>query len=136
MPLPYLDFKPKIAKILRERWQSQWDTRTSNKLHGIKPKLGPPAKTFLSRRDECVLTRVRIGHTHLTHSFLLKGEPQPQCSTCHVPLTVAHFMVDCSVHTAARVKYLQGNTLDEVLTNTAPKQTILYLKEIGLFDRL
>jgi hypothetical protein len=46
----------KLAKILREKWQSQWEEKTSNKLHGIKPKLGPPAKTFLSRRDECGLT--------------------------------------------------------------------------------
>ena len=28
-----------------------------------------------SRREETVLTRLRIGHKHVTHSHLLRGEP-------------------------------------------------------------
>jgi len=32
------------------------------------------------------LTRLRIGHTRLTHSYLLSGTDQPECSACHCPL--------------------------------------------------
>ena len=34
------------------------------------------------------LQLLRIGHTRLTHSYLLSGDDQPTCSTCGHPLTV------------------------------------------------
>jgi len=33
----------------------------------------------LSRRDSVVITRSRIGHTRLTHSYLLSKENRPNC---------------------------------------------------------
>ena len=32
-----------------------------------------------NRRDQCVFNRCRIGHSRLTHNFLLKVEPPPEC---------------------------------------------------------
>ena len=40
-------------------------------------------------------TRIRIGHTHLTHCLLLKGEDPPQCKACDCRLTVKHILFDC-----------------------------------------
>ena len=37
-----------------------------------------------------MLSRLRIGHTRLTHSYILKQEQQPQCGTCQTPLTAKH----------------------------------------------
>ena len=31
------------------------------------------------REEEVVIARLRIGHTRITHSFLLKREEQPYC---------------------------------------------------------
>ena len=39
--------------------------------------------------------RLRIGHTRLTHSNILKQEQQPQCETCQTPLTVKHLFMEC-----------------------------------------
>ena len=47
------------------------------------------------RRDEVVLSRLRLGHSYLTHSYLLKGEPPPECVTCNCRLTISHILVDC-----------------------------------------
>ena len=47
------------------------------------------------RREEAVLARVRIGHSYITHSCILKKEDQPQCVACNSPLTVMHIMLDC-----------------------------------------
>jgi hypothetical protein len=35
-----------------------------------------------------VILRLRLGHTYLTHGYLLRKELAPVCDTCHVPLTV------------------------------------------------
>jgi len=36
----------------------------------------------LSRQESVIINRLRIGHTRLTHSYLLSGDDQPTCSTC------------------------------------------------------
>ena len=73
-PIPYGDFKKHINVILKRKWQSQWDEAIDNKLHEIHPKLSLwPGGSRIIRREEIVLTRIRIGHTHLTQCFLLKG---------------------------------------------------------------
>ena len=43
------------------------------------------------------LTRLRIGHTHLTHGHLMTRDPPPRCSFCHRPenITVHHLLLDC-----------------------------------------
>ena len=35
-----------------------------------------------NRREETVIARLRIGHSFITHSFLLKGEEPPMCIRC------------------------------------------------------
>nr|CAD7449376.1 unnamed protein product [Timema bartmani] len=41
-----------------------------------------------SRRVEVIVTRLRVGHTSLTHGFLLRGDPPPVCEFCDAPLSV------------------------------------------------
>ena len=44
---------------------------------------------------EVVLARLRIGHTRITNSYLLKPEKQPYCFRCDAPFTVRHFLLEC-----------------------------------------
>ena len=83
--------KKHIDVLLKHKWQSQWDAAVNNKLHEIHPQLGLwPGGSRIIRREESVLTRIQIGHTHLTHWFLLKVEDPPQCIACDCQLTVKH----------------------------------------------
>ena len=69
-----------INILLKRKRQSQWDQAVNNKLHEIHPQLGLwPGGSRIIRHEESVLARIRIGHAHLTHCFLLKGEDPPQC---------------------------------------------------------
>ena len=36
-----------------------------------------------------------IGHTRLTHSYLLLGDDQPECGSCQCPFTVKHILIEC-----------------------------------------
>ena len=56
----------------------------------------------LSRHERSVLAHVFIGHTRLTHCFLLAWEPHPACPSCACPLTVHHLLVSCPLYAAAR----------------------------------
>ena len=41
--------------------------------------------------EEIVLFRLRIGHTRLTHSCLLKREGEPKCTGCDTPLSAKQY---------------------------------------------
>jgi hypothetical protein len=49
----------------------------------------------LKRREEVVLNRLRIGHTHHTHGHLMKKEPPKICLTCKISTTIKHIITEC-----------------------------------------
>jgi len=68
-----------------------WNNSTGNELQSVKPTIGGTKQQKpVSRREAVVLNRLRIGHTRLTHSYLLSRDDQPECMTCQCPLTVEH----------------------------------------------
>ena len=103
--VPALDLKPLLKQKLRAYWQRSWDRQTHNKLHIIKPTLGnwPPVSS--SRRTQVTLTRIRIGHTYSTHTYLLSGGDPPRCERCGEPLTVLHILIQCNGIDAIRKKH-------------------------------
>ena len=94
--IPFSNFKPSINKYILEQWQTSWNNSIGNKLFDIKPTTGEYKSVVRNiRREEVVLARLRLGHTRVTHSYLLQGEEQPQCVGCNAPFTVRHFLLEC-----------------------------------------
>nr|CAH7739785.1 unnamed protein product [Callosobruchus chinensis] len=90
-----------LAVDQEEGRQQEWN-RSTKKLN-VKPSVTtwtlPPD---LSRRKQCVIARLRIGHTFLTHSFLLLRNPPPQCESRQTSLTRTHLILDCTVYAHPR----------------------------------
>jgi len=80
------DLYSDVVNHCQRLWQAEWDGCVSNKLHSVKPLLGYSNLSSLSRQDAVVLRRLRIGHTRLTHSYLLNRQDQPECSRCDCTL--------------------------------------------------
>ena len=106
MKCPASDFIPVLTMHYCEVWQAEWDGCSANKLHSIKPHLGYCSVTHLSRRDAVILRRLRIGHTRVTHKYLLSGDSQPLCDECKCSLTVKHILLECCSFKDVREKYL------------------------------
>ena len=137
VPIPYGDFRKHINALLKRKWKSQWNEAANNKLHEIHPRLGLwPGGSRIIRREESVLARVRIGHTHLTHCFLLKGEEPPQCIACDCQLTVKHILFDCVDIIESRNRHFNVDAFKELFEKVPPDSILSYLHEIGLFYRL
>ena len=103
---PATDMLPRVMKLISEEWQEIWDCCADNKLRAIKPTVGGyKRKTSLSRHDCVLINRLRIGHTRLTHSYLLLSDDQPECGTCQCPLTVKHILIECVDLNHVRNKY-------------------------------
>ena len=134
--LPCTDFKPFINRYILSKWQLSWDRATFNKLHEIKPVLGKNTIYRSLRRDEVVLTRLRIGHTRLTHSYLLKREDQPFCISCNEPFTAKHFLIDCIEFSHVRRQFFQTNDLRYLFENVPADNILFFLKHINLFNKV
>ena len=136
LPVPYSDFKGLIKSYVDKRWQQSWDTEANNKLHGIQPLIHTQPIYSLPRRDERLIHRLRIGHTHLTHSFRMKKEQPPQCTHCQVPLTVQHILIDCTYFNTNRVHFFNSTSLQDLFSTVSPHSIIGFIKDIGLYRRL
>ena len=71
--VPFTDLKCHINRFISTKWQERWSSCLDNKLFKIKPTLGVwPSGFRNSRKEEVVLSRLRIGHTYFSHSYILR----------------------------------------------------------------
>jgi hypothetical protein len=106
LTVPYSDFKSLINTYINKRWQECWDVEANNKLHRMQPVIGSFTRHHLPRRDELIIHRLRVGHTHLTHSYLLRQELPSICEFCHLPLSVEHVLITCSSFSLVRKSFM------------------------------
>jgi hypothetical protein len=110
------DVRTFLHRALLSSWQDEWDNPQENRLRMVKPSVQVWQSSFgIVRKKEVSLTRLRIGHTRVTHGHLLPGEAAPVCRNCGVPLTVSQILVYCPRYGEARhISHLHG-ALSDVL---------------------
>ena len=113
---PYTDLKPKIKQIVTKKWQQLWDENPHNKLFQIQPIL----KERKLDGEETTLTQLRIGHTRLTHSFILKEEPPPKCP-CGNQYSIKHILIECKKLNHTRKKFYKMNSMKELFKKLLSK---------------
>jgi len=78
---------------------------------------------------------LRIGHTCLTHFFLLSGDVA-KCGTCQCPLTVKHILVECVDLNDVRNKHFFGFSIKDVFDNIKAQKIIDFIKETRYYKQL
>ena len=140
--VPYFDMKLPIRKYIRGKWQERWSSAlltTNKKLKGIRPHVNYWQSSFQKdRRMEVVLGRLRIGHSRLTHNYLLEGGDAPVCDHCGGILSVEHILVLCPSHDAVRRKHgLFRKQLPQILGDEVDLNNLAkFLKEIGYYSKI
>ena len=138
--IPYTDKTPIIKSSILNAWQQHWDINSNNKLHEIKPQLGPSFYVNTGRKDQVVLNRIRIGHTRLTHGFLMeqKNAPQPRCHFCGTNeiLTIQHVLIKCPSFSAIRSNYFSVHNMKDLFETIPVNDIIGYLKETSLYQQI
>ena len=134
--IPFNNFKPFINKNIFNKWQSSLNETCFNKLKEIEPVVNHHRKVpKLSRREEIILSRLRIGHTRLTHSYLLKREEQPYCIGCDTPFTVIHSLLDFADFDRERRSLFQVNNLKDLFKDVSVENILSFLKNVNLFTK-
>ena len=120
-------------------WQKECDeiVLVSNKFHEILLKLPDKLLSFCNtNKENTVLNRLHIGHSYLTHSFILRKEEAPVCVVCNVVLTVKHILIECADLLETRKKYFEEKSLHSLFRNVIPEVVFDFLREIGVFYKV
>ncbi|GFV01098.1 putative RNA-directed DNA polymerase from transposon X-element [Trichonephila clavipes] len=132
LAVPLSDMKRVIMHHIFKIWQESWSRQLDNKLHSVKPVIGAwPVMPM--RRTDVKLTRLRIGHTRLTHRHLLFGEHAPECPSCDVSYTVHHILIDCPVFNTSRITFFRKSvlTLSDLVGESPHQNLFAFMKKIG-----
>ena len=137
--MPFSDLKPLTAKYVYKIWHKKWDETVlvSNKFHEILPKLPDKLLSFRNtRKEDTVLNRLHIGHSYLTHSFILRKKEAPVCVACNTVITVKHILIECADLLEIRKKYFEEKSLYSLFRNVIPEIIFDFLREIGLLYKI
>ena len=131
----YTGLKPLVNSYIQKLVQTKWDVAVHGRdLYLVKPTLGLPNKfQYLTRAEEVVITRLRIGHTKATKSRILSRGPPTACHHCGQTLTIEHMLLECAVLQECRDEYYTVDSL-KALFETIPETCIVeFLREAGFF---
>ena len=146
IPIYYKDWNASIEHKMKKRWTSQW-MNSGSRLLDIAAKPGDLEVRYTNRRDEVVLNRVRVGHSFITHGYLMDNDVPdvpPICNVCNeAQLTIKHILLMCPRLDQVRKAKVsvcrteQRSTLRETLgNNTKPKEIMLYLRIIEIYNQI
>ena len=140
--VPPSDLKRPIRSYVLRKWQERWASpllANNLKYKNIRSQIDPwPSSFNTSRRVEVILTRLRIGHTYMTHNFILEGSSAPVCAHCDRLLSVEHILVRCLKFVNQRRRYhLDDKSVADILGDDLEIDSLVgYLQAIGLFNEI
>lgn len=132
--IPHSDHKGPINAHVTDIWQSIW-TENNTKMKEVAPHIGIHLPMPDERREQVVINRLRIGHTRLTHQYLLKKEPPPICLNCNTQLTIKHLLTECPMYEEQRQETKLGESIKSQLTSNLTR-VLQFLKDIELYSHI
>ena len=126
--LPVGDYNGSLRLYTKTKWQNVWAGEHNNKLKNIKNDVNLWKSSIQNeKRNEVILTRLRIGHTKLTHDYLMctPHKDIPYCNECNTVLTVKHILCDCRNFNFQRNLYFKDKSLSGILSDSTPRSRCL-----------
>ena len=131
----YTDLKPLVNSYIYQLVQTKWDVAVHGRdLYLVKPTLGPPKEfQHLTRAEEIVITRLRIGHTNATKSHILYRGPPTAYHHYGQTLSIDHMLLECAVLQECRDEYYTVNSLNTLFAKIPETCIVKFLREEGFF---
>ena len=118
-------------------WQERWSSCPDDKLFKIKPTLGEWQHGFRNaREEEVVLSRLRIGHTYFSHSYILRLENSPECTACHEIYSDGHVLIDCIDLGLIRPRFYTVPDMKTLFDTVSVDRMLSFVKDVNLFTKI
>ncbi|XP_053989675.1 uncharacterized protein LOC128882131 [Hylaeus volcanicus] len=130
----YKDLQKFFIKAITDWWNEEWKHSKPTKLHKIRDNINEIHPAWrLNRKDQVKLTRLRIGHTSWSHSYLITKTEPNNCDTCRTQNSIEHILVTCLKYNTIKTQFELPNSLSVLREENSGKQTLSFLKDIGLY---
>ncbi|EZA53766.1 hypothetical protein X777_06662, partial [Ooceraea biroi] len=133
-PVSHHDLYNSIQKQITNKWNYLWSSNPLTKLHIVRNSIFEkiPYNTT-NRRDQVILTRLRIGHSRLTHSHLFTHNSPALCQHCNIRITIPHILAECPAYHQSRIKYnIPPDICISLKNKTILPNIIKYVNELNL----
>lgn len=132
------DIKNSETTILHNLLQLEWDLLLDdNKLLEVKERFFEKVDIRnIPRQYSCIMARLRIGHTLLTHKHLITKTDPPVCTDCNTLLTIRHIFSHCTKYSQILKSLDIQGTLKEKLAYTNTIKIVHFLKEVDLYKKI
>ena len=133
------EFTTFIKRKIRKFWDQEWNSLTDNKLRKIKSSTEKwENPTALTRKQEVIITRLRTGHTNITHKYLMSKDAPSVCVICDMRLSIDHLLTECPLYEPERLATDLAQNLDEILDNSEKnvKKLIEFLHITNLTNKI
>ena len=79
---------------------------------------------------------MRIGHTCLTHSYLIEHTDPPKYTNYNQLLSIKHILTECTSYNQTRHQYYSFTDIKNILSLTPSQNMLNFIKKINLYDQL
>ncbi|XP_061747026.1 uncharacterized protein LOC133545438 [Nerophis ophidion] len=145
--------KEEVKSIIKiehnKKWQDNWNKETKGReFYKVQRKVGVMRGGGRNRKEEDIITRMRLGHTYLNSSLKLIGKHTTGlCDFCHQIENVDHVLIQCRKYNREReiienklakenIRLEVGDILGLHSENIGYKAIYTYLKNTGLSKRI
>ncbi|XP_066139295.1 uncharacterized protein [Euwallacea fornicatus] len=123
-----------FKQSVRTKWLDTWN-QSNPELAQTGSTRSPPNNSSLNRKDTIIIRRLRIGHTRVTHGFLMTREAPPNCITCNTPLSCEHILIICPQYSQCRTLHRIKPDLRENLSTIENQRNVIdFLKDIDIYN--
>lgn len=137
-PVDNQDLKAYLTIKNKKYWQSKWERGVKNNYLTFRKNFyNVNLSTNFTRREQIKLTRTKIGHTNITHVYLMKKEDPPICEVCSTSLNIDHILYKCKKYEEQRIKEnMHENSFNQLNEVEKCKNIISFLKNTLLFKEI
>lgn len=127
----------------REYWNrcNEWYRKVNSQKYNTIDIFKLANHNILHRKDQIILTRLRLGHTRISHEHILdKGQPK-SCTFCgQTLLNLDHIFYNCNNVNILKITILKQSDFFQLITsNISDSNTSLvldFLKKINLYNSI
>ncbi|ESO09997.1 hypothetical protein HELRODRAFT_167833 [Helobdella robusta] len=136
--IPYYDIRVMTNDLICSKWQKEWD-KITNFLKIVMPELNSSQNTKineLSRNNLNIINRLKLGHSKITHSWILNKTNPPICENCDTKLTIQHILIECQNYNEIRKKHQIPNDIRSIFKDEKLQNLLSFIKEINMFNNI
>ncbi|XP_062539136.1 uncharacterized protein LOC134207425 [Armigeres subalbatus] len=132
--VPLADVKKWTKSVVGQDWARIWNDNTGLFLRKIKGNT-ISWKDPATQKEQQVISRLRTGHTRVSHNFGGGGPFRSRCDLCDTENSVEHFICRCPKYDYPRSLYgIPGSIRDALADDEAAMAAIFcFLKDAQLF---